>query len=58
MAEKAATTKPYHSVYDGNFVDGYDTEDEATANVAARNAEAKSLGLSGTYEVVAGPRKG
>ena len=57
MAQKAATTLPFHSTYDGNFVDGFETIEEATANTAARNDQAKALGLSGSYSVVEGPRK-
>ena len=61
MARTSGTNKPFHSVYtapgaEPNFVDGYDTKAEADANVTARNAEAKSLGLSGSYSVVDGPR--
>ncbi len=57
MAEQASTLKPFLSTYSGNFVEGYDSIEEATANVAARNSEAKALGLAGTYEVHEGARK-
>ena len=46
---------PFHTVLKGNgtFVDGFETEDAAKADVKDRDARSEKMGLKARYEVVA-----